>query len=119
MQVLDVVGLDDQERRVLWEREPVADEPDVRRLAVEEGRRAALSVRAVVGLMALRDVEQHRPGPPLGTLTGPGDRSVGGRCCGAAGARRKVCRVGGSGSLSGPGSPESARSDRRTVRSTA
>src|SRR4051812_29892422 len=62
LEMHDVVGLDDQVRRVLREGQPVAVDLDVLRLAVEERRRAASSVRTVCGSVRLLDVEEHAAG---------------------------------------------------------
>src|SRR5262249_20144728 len=59
VEVSDVVRLHDEVVRVRREGEPVPDDRHVLRLAVEEGARAALSVRAVFRRVCLLDVKEH------------------------------------------------------------
>src|SRR5262249_19589179 len=59
VEMSDVVRLHDEVVRVRREGEPVPDDLHVLRLAVEEGARAALPVRAVLRRVCLLDVEEH------------------------------------------------------------
>src|SRR5215831_3986685 len=61
----DVVGLDDEECRVLRKRKPVTVDLNVLHVAVEKRGRATLAVRTVLRLVRLLDVEQHAAAPPL------------------------------------------------------
>src|SRR4029078_1274951 len=59
VQVPDVVGLHDEEGRVLGERQPEPVDLDAVVALVEQRLRAALSVWAVLWRMRLLDVEEH------------------------------------------------------------
>jgi len=71
----DVVGLDDEECRVLRKRKPVTADLNVLHVAVEKRGRAPLAIRTVLRSVRLLDVEQHAAllpsmapcalGPPL------------------------------------------------------
>ena len=65
LEMRDVVRLDDEVRRVLRERQPVAVDLDVLRCPVEERRRAPFAVRAILGRVRLLDVEEHPEGLPV------------------------------------------------------
>src|SRR5262245_47221916 len=65
VEVANVVSLHDQERGVLREREPVAEDLDVLASLVEQRLRAALPIRTVPRLVRLLDVEEHSSDLPL------------------------------------------------------
>jgi len=72
LEVGDVVGLDDEECRVLRKRKPVTVDLNVLHGAVEKRSRASLAIRTVLRSVRLLDVEQHAAAPPVYDALGTG-----------------------------------------------